>query len=130
MNSEMLMFTYSSEEEVTIRDLYFFREVLFIKNRGQATRPTRNIISRDRYGTHDRLFAAYFSVILMYDEYPFRKREGISPLMKCTSTIRQLTYDNVLDALDKYLQTGEATARLSLDNSCKAVMDIFGAEYS
>nr|GEW78192.1 hypothetical protein [Tanacetum cinerariifolium] len=31
-------------------------------------------------------------------------KEGISPLMKCTSAIRQLAYDIVPDFLDEYLQ--------------------------
>nr|GEV49194.1 hypothetical protein [Tanacetum cinerariifolium] len=59
------------------------------------------------------------------------KRGGkdISLLMKCTSTIRQLTYDVVFDALDEYLQMGLATTRTALGNFCSYVMEIFGAEY-
>ncbi|GJV67124.1 reverse transcriptase domain-containing protein [Tanacetum coccineum] len=41
-------------------------------------------------------------------------RACISPLMMCTSAIRQLAYTTVLDALDEYLQMGEAIACLSL----------------
>ncbi|GJW95421.1 hypothetical protein Tco_0175093 [Tanacetum coccineum] len=35
---------------------------------------------------------------------------SMSIIMKCTSTIRQLAYDNAPDAFDEYLQMGEQTA--------------------
>ncbi|GJV68512.1 ALP1-like protein [Tanacetum coccineum] len=47
----------------------------------------------------------------------FREKEdctgklGISPFIKCTSAIRQLAYGTVSDALDEYLQMGNATSR-------------------
>ncbi|GJS83456.1 reverse transcriptase domain-containing protein [Tanacetum coccineum] len=47
----------------------------------------------------------------------FREQEdctgklGISPLIKCTSAIRQLAYGTIPDALDEYLQMGNATSR-------------------
>nr|GEY18872.1 hypothetical protein [Tanacetum cinerariifolium] len=77
----------------------------------------------DRYGAHDRLVAAYFSETPMYDEQTFRTRDctgrvGISPLMKCTYAIRQLTYDIVPDALDEYLQMSAITAREDLVAFC------------
>ncbi|GKD81691.1 reverse transcriptase domain-containing protein [Tanacetum coccineum] len=56
-------------------------------------------------------------------------REGIFPLMKCTSAIRQFTYGIVPDFLDEYLQMSTKTSRLSLDNFCTFVMEIFGPEY-
>nr|GEW97430.1 hypothetical protein [Tanacetum cinerariifolium] len=48
----------------------------------------------------------------------FREKEDcigkleISPLIKCTSAIRQLAYGTVPDALDEYLQTGRCIKRL------------------
>ncbi|GJS82713.1 ALP1-like protein [Tanacetum coccineum] len=56
-------------------------------------------------------------------------KEGISPLMKCTSVIRQLAYDIVPDFLDEYLQISTKSSRLSLDHFCTSVMEIFGPEY-
>nr|GEU35773.1 RNA-directed DNA polymerase, eukaryota, reverse transcriptase zinc-binding domain protein [Tanacetum cinerariifolium] len=44
--------------------------------------------------------------------------EGISPLMKCTSAIRQLTYDTVPNFMDEYLQIGHETSRLCLEIFC------------
>nr|GEU92658.1 RNA-directed DNA polymerase homolog [Tanacetum cinerariifolium] len=41
---------------------------------------------------------------------------GISPLMKCTFTIRKMTYGSVPDSLDEYLQMGATTARKCLEN--------------
>ncbi|GKC84798.1 ALP1-like protein, partial [Tanacetum coccineum] len=56
-------------------------------------------------------------------------KEGISPLLKCTSAIRQLTCDINADFLDEYLQMCERSSRLSLDHICSSVMEIFGPEY-
>nr|GEV19053.1 hypothetical protein [Tanacetum cinerariifolium] len=54
---------------------------------------------------------------------------GISPLMKCTSAIRQLAYDTVPDALDEYLQMGNATSRQCLEIFCTSTVHIFGHEF-
>ncbi|GJX20605.1 ALP1-like protein [Tanacetum coccineum] len=56
-------------------------------------------------------------------------KEGISPLMKCTSAIRQLTYGILPDFLDEYLQLSTKSSRLSLYYFCTSVMEIFGPEY-
>nr|GEZ36989.1 hypothetical protein [Tanacetum cinerariifolium] len=50
---------------------------------------------------------------------------GISTLMKCTSTIRQLTYDVVPDALDEHVQFCAKNSRNAFDASCKGVMDLY-----
>nr|GEW33393.1 hypothetical protein [Tanacetum cinerariifolium] len=65
----------------------------------------------------------------------FREKEDctgklrIYPLMKCTSAIRQLAYNIVLDALDEYLQMGHATSRQSLEHFCRSIIHIFGPEF-
>nr|GEU66726.1 hypothetical protein [Tanacetum cinerariifolium] len=56
-------------------------------------------------------------------------REGISPLLKCTSAVRQLAYGVGPDFLDEYLQMSERTSRLSFDHFCNSIMEIFGPEY-
>ncbi|GJX70372.1 hypothetical protein Tco_0307543 [Tanacetum coccineum] len=56
-------------------------------------------------------------------------REGISALIKCTSAIRQLTYDVNANFQDEYMQISEKTSRVALDHFCQAVMDIYGPEY-
>ncbi|GJX34484.1 ALP1-like protein [Tanacetum coccineum] len=50
-------------------------------------------------------------------------------LAKCTSVIRQMTYDIVRDALHEYLQMGATTARVNLVHFSNAVMELYGREY-
>ncbi|GJT66250.1 ALP1-like protein isoform X1 [Tanacetum coccineum] len=56
-------------------------------------------------------------------------REGISPLIKCTSVIRQLAYGVNVSFLDEYLQISERSSRKALDHFCQAVMEIYGPAY-
>ncbi|GKF41133.1 ALP1-like protein isoform X1 [Tanacetum coccineum] len=63
------------------------------------------------------------------DNIDCTEKEGISPLLKCTSAIRQLEYDINADFLDEYMQMSERSSRLSLDHFCSSVMQIFGPEY-
>ncbi|GKA45351.1 ALP1-like protein [Tanacetum coccineum] len=56
-------------------------------------------------------------------------REGISPLIKCTSAIRQLAYGVNASFLDEYMQISERSSRMSLDHFCQAVMEIYGPEF-
>nr|GFC91007.1 hypothetical protein [Tanacetum cinerariifolium] len=53
-------------------------------------------------------------------------REGIFPLIKCTSAIRQLAYCVNVSFLDEYMQISERSSRLALDHFCQAVMEIYG----
>ncbi|GJZ01777.1 hypothetical protein Tco_0519738 [Tanacetum coccineum] len=43
--------------------------------------------------------------------------------MKCTSTICQLTYIGVRDAIDKYLESDEKTSCDSFNAFCKGIME-------
>nr|GEZ63896.1 protein ALP1-like isoform X1 [Tanacetum cinerariifolium] len=56
-------------------------------------------------------------------------REGISPLIKCTSAIRQLTYGVNGNFLDEYMKISERSSRMALDYFCEAVMEIYGHEF-
>ncbi|GKE53423.1 ALP1-like protein [Tanacetum coccineum] len=56
-------------------------------------------------------------------------REGISPLIKCTSAIRQLAYDINASFPDEYMQISERSSRKDFDHFCQAVMEIYGPEY-
>ncbi|GKC30036.1 ALP1-like protein [Tanacetum coccineum] len=57
------------------------------------------------------------------------EKESISPLLKCTSAIRQLAYGVNPDFLDEYLQMSERSSRTALDHFCQSVMKVFGPEY-
>ncbi|GJW18431.1 ALP1-like protein isoform X1 [Tanacetum coccineum] len=56
-------------------------------------------------------------------------REGISPLIKCTSVIHQLAYSVNASFLDEYMQISKRSSRMALGHFCEAVMDIYGPEY-
>ncbi|GKB33360.1 hypothetical protein Tco_0872761 [Tanacetum coccineum] len=79
------------------------------------------------------LFTSIVEEVTIHSEY-FRVdidcigREDISSLMKCTFVIIQLAHGTVPGSLNEYLRMGETTFRESLDNFCKSVMEIFGAE--
>ncbi|GJY72170.1 hypothetical protein Tco_0475873 [Tanacetum coccineum] len=136
-------YIHVEREEKIRRDLNFFsRELSFFICLPQPERQNRTNINRDHYGARDRLVAACFSENLMLSRFEerfrmsrtlftsiveevtihyafFREKQdctgrlGIFLLLKCTSSIRQLAYDTVPDALDEYTQMGHATARLS-----------------
>ncbi|GJX44972.1 hypothetical protein Tco_0261648 [Tanacetum coccineum] len=119
MNYENLFFDDTDDEaEVNSLVCNFLKDVALDI---QASTPTirknqRNHIVRDRYGACDRLLKAYFAKEPFYNDYLFQGRDavgkaGISALVKCTSVIRQLAYDAVLDSLDEYLQIGDKTSR-------------------
>ncbi|GKD44105.1 ALP1-like protein isoform X1 [Tanacetum coccineum] len=148
-------------EEVTSRKKTFIkRAIAFIKSRQRANRLTRNNITRDRAGAHERLVAAFFSEDPTYGEVKFRKmfrmarplfneivtavidhdpffcnninctrKQGISGLLKCTSSIRQLAYGVYAEFLNEYMQISERTSRTALDHFCQVVMQIYGPEF-
>ncbi|GJX97967.1 ALP1-like protein [Tanacetum coccineum] len=137
MNSENLFFD-DTDDEAEINSLV----CIFLKDAAlviQASTPTipknqRNHIVRDRYGARDRLLKAYFAKEPFYNDYLFQGRDavgkaGISALVKCTSVIRQLAYDAVLDSLDEYLQIGDKTSRDCLMAFCNGVMELYGEEF-
>nr|GEX49187.1 hypothetical protein [Tanacetum cinerariifolium] len=57
------------------------------------------------------------------------RREGISPLIKCTSAIRQLAYGLNGNFLAEYMQISERSSRMALDHFCEAVIEIYGPEF-
>ncbi|GJV64812.1 ALP1-like protein isoform X1 [Tanacetum coccineum] len=74
MNSYAFMgIDLDGEEVISRKKTFIKRAIAFIKNRRRANRVTRNHITQDRYGVHDRLVAAFFSDEPMYDEVKFRK---------------------------------------------------------
>nr|GEW08177.1 hypothetical protein [Tanacetum cinerariifolium] len=109
------------EEEISSRKKSFIKRVIaYIKIRRQASRLTRNSIIRDHAGAHECLVAVFF-----FDN-PI---EGISPLIKCTSAIRQLAYGVNGNFLDEYMQISKRSSCVALDHFCEAVMEIYGPEF-
>ncbi|GJW16373.1 hypothetical protein Tco_0020506 [Tanacetum coccineum] len=88
----------------------------------------------ERFRMSRTLFTSIVEEVTIHCAYFHEKEDctgrlGISPLMKCTSAIRQLAYDTVPDAFDEYLHMGHATSRLSLEHFCRFVIEIFGHEF-
>ncbi|GJY70639.1 ALP1-like protein isoform X1 [Tanacetum coccineum] len=132
----MGLYDVEEGEEISSRRKSFIKRALaYIKIRRQANRLTRNSITRDRSGAHERLVAAFFTEDPMYNATRFRKTFRMArPLFnrivnECTSAIRHLTYDVNASFLDEYMQISERTSRTALDHFCQAVMDVYGPEY-
>ncbi|GKC32021.1 ALP1-like protein [Tanacetum coccineum] len=91
-------------------------------------------VFEDRFRMSRSLFTGIVEEVTLQCAF-FREKEdctgklGISPLIKCTSAIRQLAYDTVPDALDEYLQMGNATSRQCLEYFCTSIIQIFGPEF-
>ena len=80
------------------------------------------------------LFLRIFEAVENYSEYFQMKvdaigKKGLSPLQKCTTTIRQLAYGGPADAYDEYIRIAEYTATQCLFNFCRCVIEIFGTQY-
>ncbi|GJS67466.1 ALP1-like protein [Tanacetum coccineum] len=119
------------EEEVTSRKKTFIkRAIAFIKNRRRANRVTRNHITRDRYGAHERLVAAFFSEEPMYDEVKFRKTFRMARPLFNEIVIAVIDHDPFFrDNIDyEYMQISDRSSRLALDHFCQSVMQIYGPE--
>nr|GEZ80105.1 hypothetical protein [Tanacetum cinerariifolium] len=80
------------------------------------------------------LFNRIITAVTNHDPYfhnniDCTRREGISPLIKCTSAIRQLAYSVNASFLDEYMKISERSSRMALDHFCKAVMKIYRPEF-
>ncbi|GKC39723.1 ALP1-like protein [Tanacetum coccineum] len=105
-------------EEISSRKKSFIkRAIAYIKMRRQTFRMARPLFMRPRVTNHSAYFQSNPDCI---------GREGISPLIKCTSAIRQLAYGVNASFLDEYMQISERSSRKALDSFCQAVMENFG----
>jgi len=56
-------------------------------------------------------------------------REGISPLAKCTTTMRMLAYGVAADAVDEYIKIGSTTTLECLRRLCKGIIRLYEQVY-
>ncbi|CAN6864888.1 unnamed protein product [Brassica oleracea] len=56
-------------------------------------------------------------------------RSGLSPLQKCTATIRQLAYGGGADPVDEYIRLAETTSRKCLHEFTAGIIHLFADEY-
>nr|GEU72009.1 hypothetical protein [Tanacetum cinerariifolium] len=59
----------------------------------------------------------------------YTSRLGLSPILKCTSAIRQLAYGTSPDAFDEYLQVAERCSRECLWNFTKCIYILYVEEF-
>ncbi|GJY50468.1 hypothetical protein Tco_0441315 [Tanacetum coccineum] len=116
MSYGLFFHSFSDDEDEVNSEHAFFTETCNVAIEASKPKKIRNQVERDRYGAH----------ALRPD---CSRRIGISALVRCTSVIRQMTYDTVPDALDECLQMGAATACDNLVYFCNAVMELYGREY-
>ncbi|GJW91540.1 ALP1-like protein [Tanacetum coccineum] len=92
------------------------------------------LLFEDRFRMSRSLFTGIVEEVTLHCAFFHEKEDctgklGISPLIKCTSAIRQLAYDTVPDTLDEYLQMCHATSRQCLEHFCTYIIHIFGPEF-
>ncbi|XP_019099475.1 PREDICTED: uncharacterized protein LOC104777938 [Camelina sativa] len=56
-------------------------------------------------------------------------KEGISPLAKCTTTMRMIAYGVAADAVDEYIKIGGTTTLECLRRLCKGIIQLYEQEY-
>lgn len=89
---------------------------------------------RRRYRMRRNLFLRITEDIQAHDPYFVQKRDatgrlGISTTVKVTAAMRQLAYGLPADALDEILDIGESTALECLKRFCRAIVEMYDAEY-
>ncbi|XP_058742282.1 uncharacterized protein LOC131614742 [Vicia villosa] len=89
---------------------------------------------RRRFRMHRHIFLQIVDALGNHDEY-FQMRVdatgkmGLSPLQKCTSSIRMLAHGSPADSVDEYVRIGESTSIECLQRFVQGVNAVFGAEY-
>ena len=162
MNSFEIFFadSPSDDENEVSSEFMMFAEECWEAHQASQPKESRNQITRDCLGAHNRLVTAYFCDHPIYGDEQFHDRFwmsrrlftrivreitghssyfqqtsscagvlGISPLMKCTSSIRQLAYGVNADALEEYVQMGVSTISECLQKFCEAIMELYGTKY-
>jgi len=56
-------------------------------------------------------------------------KHGLTPLTKCTTTMRMLVYGITVDCVDEYLKIGASTAMECIKKFTLGVIEVFGDEY-
>ncbi|KAM0829821.1 hypothetical protein ACQ4PT_066629 [Festuca glaucescens] len=89
---------------------------------------------RRRFRMRKSLFLHIVNVLDEWDPYftarvDATQRQGLSPLQKGTSAIRQLAYGTPADLLDEYIKIGQSTSWDCLKKFAEGVIAMFGADY-
>ena len=81
-----------------------------------------------------RVFLCIVDVVSNFDPYFQQRidvvgRQGLSPLQKCTATMRMLAYGISTDVVDDYVRIGEGTAVEALKKFVSNIITLFEGEY-
>jgi hypothetical protein len=91
-------------------------------------------IFRHRFGMSIPLFLRIVKELGNWSNYFTARvdavgRQGLSPLQKCTTAIRQLAYGSEADHLDDSLKIGETTTMESMKKFVEGTITVFGGRY-
>ncbi|XP_057446264.1 uncharacterized protein LOC130738309 [Lotus japonicus] len=89
---------------------------------------------RRRYRMQKHVFLRIVGDLSSSDNYftqrvDAAKKEGISPLAKCTTAMRMLAYGVAADAVDEYIKIGGTTALECLRRFCNGIIRLYEHEY-
>ncbi|CAM8883137.1 unnamed protein product [Rhodiola kirilowii] len=84
---------------------------------------------RRRYRMQKHVFLRIVGDLSSSDNYFTQRvdgfgKEGISPLAKCTTSMRMLAYGVSADAVDEYIKIGGTTALECLHRFCKGIIQL------
>ena len=100
-----------------------------------ANEPTYDdAMFRRRYRMKKNVFLRIVGDLSSSDNYFTQRvdaanKEGISPLAKCTTTMRMLAYDVSADVVDEYIKIGGTTALECLRRFCKGIIRLYEPVY-
>ncbi|CAI8586437.1 unnamed protein product [Vicia faba] len=100
-----------------------------------ANEPTYDdAMFRRRYRMKKNVFLRIVGDLSSSDNYFTQRvdaanKEGISPLAKCTTTMRMLAYGVAADAVDEYIKIGGTTALECLRRFCKGIIRLYEQVY-
>lgn len=89
---------------------------------------------RRRFRMHRHVFLRIITSLGNHNEYYQMRTDattsmGLSPLQKCTYSIRILAYGSLADIVDQYVQIGERTVVESLERFLRGLNEVFGDTY-
>ncbi|XP_024640695.1 uncharacterized protein [Medicago truncatula] len=100
-----------------------------------ANEPTYDdAMFRRRYRVQKHVFLRIVGDLSITDNYFTQRvdaanKEGISPLPKCTTTMRMLAYGVAADAVDEYIKIGGTTSLECLRRFCKGIIRLYEEVY-
>ncbi|XP_058739176.1 uncharacterized protein LOC131611067 [Vicia villosa] len=100
-----------------------------------ADQPTYDdAMFRRRFRMRKHLFLRIVGDLSSSDNYftqrvDATKKEGISPLAKCTTAMRMLAYGVAADAVDEYIKIGGTTTLECLHRFCKVIIQLYEPVY-